>query len=42
MSDDFKQGQQDCEDGIPFFFGKSKEYERGYGYQYELEELGCE
>jgi len=39
FSDDFLQGQRDCEEGIPHQEGKSEAYDRGYGAQYELEQI---
>ena len=38
FSDDFLQGQRDCKAGIPHEAGKSVNYDRGYGFQYELEQ----
>ena len=35
---EFLRGQRDCEQGIPHKAGQSEEYNRGYAYQYELEQ----
>ena len=35
---DFVQGQQDCKAGLPAR-NTSKDYERGYGFQYQLEQM---
>ena len=37
-TDDFLQGQRDCKDGVPHEAGKSKDYDAGYGSQYEAEQ----
>jgi hypothetical protein len=37
-TDDFIKGQKDCKDGKQHESGKSKDYDRGYGFQYELEQ----
>ncbi len=39
FSDDFLQGQRDCEEGIPHQTGKSEAYDRGYAAQYEMEQI---
>lgn len=35
---DFIDGQRDCKEGVPHQAGKSEEYTRGYGVQYEFEQ----
>jgi len=35
---DFLDGQRDCRDGVPHESSKSENYNRGYNYQYELEQ----
>lgn len=39
---DFIQGQEDCRNGIPHQAGKPEDYDRGYGYEYEKEQLASE
>ena len=36
--EDFLQGQKDCSQGIPHKDGKSKNYDRGYSYEYWRQE----
>jgi hypothetical protein len=36
---DFLKGQRDCKDGKPHKSGKSADYDRGYGTQYEAEAM---
>lgn len=35
----FMQGQRDCEQGKPADENKPEAYQRGYGAQYELEQV---
>ena len=42
FEDDFLQGQRDCRDGVPHEQGKSDAYTRGYGTQYERDQLRSE
>lgn len=37
-ADDFLKGQKDCKEGIPHKAGKSEDYNRGYGAQYQHEQ----
>ncbi len=39
---DFLRGQRDCKDGRPHKSGQSHSYDRGYGAQYEKEQLEAE
>lgn len=39
FEDDFLQGQRDCEEGIVHAAGHSEAYDRGYGTQYEKEQV---
>ena len=36
---DFVDGQQDCRDGIPHQADRGKDYDRGYAYEYEAEQV---
>ena len=36
--DDFIKGQRDCRDGVEHKAGKSKAYDNGYAFQYEMEQ----
>jgi len=36
---DFADGQRDCRDGKPHQAGKSADYDRGYAYEYEAEQV---
>lgn len=40
--EDFIQGQQDCREGKPHEEGRSKDYDRGYQCEYELEQIRSE
>lgn len=40
--DDFLNGQADCHRGLPHKPGQSKDYDRGYAAQYELEQMNNE
>ncbi len=42
FEDDFLQGQRDCRNGIPHSANNSEAYDRGYGAQYEKEQLETE
>ena len=35
---DFLKGQEDCFNGIPHESGKPESYDRGYSYQYQIEQ----
>jgi hypothetical protein len=37
FSEDFLQGQKDCQEGIPHKPDQSEAYDRGYSAQYHLE-----
>ena len=41
-TDRFLQGQRDCKEGKPHEAGKPEDYNRGYGSQYEAEQLATE
>lgn len=36
---DFIQGQKDCREGKPHEEGKSKEYNSGYAFEYQTQEI---
>ena len=38
MITDFLQGQKDCKNGKPHKDGMSEDYDRGYNYQYWIEQ----
>ena len=38
----FINGQQDCRDGIPHRHGMPEYYDRGYSYQYHIEQISSE
>lgn len=38
-TDDFLRGQRDCKDGKDLKLGDTDDYYRGYGAQYELEQI---
>lgn len=38
-TNDYLQGMRDCKDGKEHQVGKSKDYDEGYGVQYEAEAL---
>jgi len=40
--DDFLNDQADCHRGLPHKPGQSKDYDRGYAAQYELEQMNNE
>ena len=37
--DDFLQGQKDCKDGKPAKQNASDDYNRGYGAEYEIQQI---
>ncbi len=41
-TDGFLRGQEDCKSGEPHKLGMGKDYDRGYGFQYELEQINTE
>ena len=41
-ADDFLRGQRDCRDGVPHKPNQSRDYARGYGAQYEMEQVTTE
>ena len=38
-TDEYLRGQRDCKDGKPHKAGQSKDYNDGYGCQYEAEQM---
>ena len=42
FEDDFLRGQKDCRNGVPHKPMQSEAYDRGYGAQYEKEQLDTE
>lgn len=36
---DFVKGQKDCRAGVPHVAGKSESYDRGYGFEYEFQQI---
>ena len=36
--DDYLRGMRDCQEGIEHQSGQTKDYDRGYGYQYIQEQ----
>jgi hypothetical protein len=42
ISDDFLRGQRDCMEGKPHQLGESESYDRGYGAEYESEQIKTE
>ena len=42
VADDFLRGQRDCKNGMPHKSGQSESYDRGYGAQYEAEQIQTE
>ena len=42
FEDEFLRGQRDCKEGIAHKSDQSEAYDRGYGAQYELEQLETE
>ena len=42
VADDFLRGQRDCKNGIPHKSGQSESYDRGYGIEYEKEQVQTE
>ena len=39
---DFIAGQKDCRDGDPHQQGQSEDYDKGYAFQYEIEQISGE
>lgn len=39
VADDFLRGQRDCKNGEPHKSGQSESYDRGYGAEYEKEQV---
>lgn len=39
---DFVKGQEDCINGVDHKSGKSESYDKGYNYQYQLEQVMSE
>jgi len=35
---DFIRGEEDCKNGVPHKSGQSREYDEGYGFQYQKEQ----
>ena len=42
FSDEFLHGQRDCRKGVEHTEGHTKDYDRGYAAQYELEQIKTE
>ncbi len=42
FEDDFLQGQRDCKNGVPHKPMQGEAYDRGYGAQYESEQIATE
>lgn len=42
IADDFLRGQRDCKGGMPHKAGQSESYDRGYGAEYEKEQVQTE
>ena len=36
---EFARGQKDCRDGLPARIDESRDYQRGYGFEYEMQEI---